>query len=458
VVAQARRDYFQIPYDPNPYDYQNGLVDGQYTGLYPSIGLRDGQHETDALAAFTWAHTFNPTTVLEVSPFYHYNNDDYESNPNDTPAVTTSNQSSNYAGGEATISTVVARNNLQAGIYSWGEHDTQLAAVTLNPLPAGQANAPPSIAAASGGLVEEYLSDSFKVTPYLTLIAGVRQSYFTCSFSEDYTYPRTGIAFQVPKINWVFRAFYGRFYQPPPLLTLSGEITRYAEQSGIGFEPLHGERDEEHQFGVQIPYRGWMLDADTFKTRVDNFLDHNNIGNSSLYYPLTTQGALIRSWELTLRSPRLWRRGQFHLAYSNQIGEQRGPITGGPGCYPLSAPQCLVPPGYTPLDHDQRNTLNVGFNGTLPWRSFASTNVYYGSGFSNGYPYAPSPYLSEYLPQHTTFDLAVGKAFGEKTNVSVNAINVANRRVLLDNSLTFGGFHENDPREIYAEVKYRFHL
>jgi len=36
-------------------------------------------------------------------------------------------------------------------------------------------------------------------------------------------------------------------------------------------------------------------------------------------------------------------------------------------------------------------------------------------------------------------------------------LNVANRRVLLDNSLTFGGFHYNDPRQIYAEFRWRFH-
>jgi len=39
----------------------------------------------------------------------------------------------------------------------------------------------------------------------------------------------------------------------------------------------------------------------------------------------------------------------------------------------------------------------------------------------------------------------------------VNVLNVANRRVLLDNSLTFGGFHYNNPREIYGEIRYRFH-
>jgi hypothetical protein len=29
--------------------------------------------------------------------------------------------------------------------------------------------------------------------------------------------------------------------------------------------------------------------------------------------------------------------------------------------------------------------------------------------------------------------------------------------LLIDNSLTFGGFHYNDPREIYAEFRWRFH-
>ena len=60
-------------------------------------------------------------------------------------------------------------------------------------------------------------------------------------------------------------------------------------------------------------------------------------------------------------------------------------------------------------------------------------------------------------PRHTTFDVSLGKTFREKYTVSVTALNVANRRVELDNSLTFGGFHYNDPRQIYVEFRYRFH-
>ncbi len=174
------------------------------------------------------------------------------------------------------------------------------------------------------------------------------------------------MAVRIPQLGWVLRGFYGRFYQPPPLTSMTGPALAYALGNNTTFVPLRGERDEEHQFGLQIPWRGWLLDADTFQTRANNFLDHSNIGESSIFIPVTVDGALIQGWELTLRSPRLAHIGQAHLAYSNQIAQQRGAITGGLICYPPDSADCAVEPGYSPLDHDQRNTLNVGFDANLP--------------------------------------------------------------------------------------------
>jgi TonB dependent receptor/Carboxypeptidase regulatory-like domain/TonB-dependent Receptor Plug Domain len=445
LMTQARTDYFQIPYDPNPNSYGNQLI--------PSYGLRDAQREVDVMDAFTWVHSFNANTVLDLSPFYHYNSANYNPNPNDYPIATTSDRASNYGGAQANITTNIARNTIQAGFYAWGQHDSYVFGSIFNDGSYQNFSIPDS---ATGGLIEEYLCDNYKATSWLTLIAGLRQSYFTSSFSEDYTVPRVGVAFQVPKLNWVFRAFYGRYFQPPPLLTASGPVVDYANANNTSFVPLHGERDEEYQFGVQLPFKGWLLDADHFQTRANNFLDHANLGESSIYYPVTIDGALIQAWELTLRTPHLWRYGQGHLAYSNQIARQRGDITGGLICIPIGSPACDAGFAYTPLDHDQRNTLNVGYNAIFPKRIYASTNVYYGSGFSNGYPNPPSPYLGNYLPGHTTFDLSAAKDIGERFSVSVSCLNVANYRVLLDNSLTFGGFHYNDPRQVYAEVRFRF--
>ena len=452
LVTSARHDFFQIPYDPFPNDFEN-------TQGYASVGLRDGQRETDAGVLFSWVHTFNSHLMATVSPFYHYNSGDYSSNPNDVPVATTENRSSTYAGGQASFAANYRHNDLQAGFLSFYQRDHQIFGAIFND---GSGNPPVADSEQPTANLEAfYIDDKFKPFSWLTLSAGMRPTRFAEGnfspaalappISESAISPRFGATLTIPRLNWTFRAFYGHYYQAPPIETVSGPLISQCQPPDCGFLPLYGERDEEHQFGVTIPFRGWILDADNFQTNVANFLDHNNIGASNIFFPLTVSQALIRGWELTLRSPRFAHRAQFHLAYSNQIAEGSGTITGGLTDFTLE-------PGLSPLDHDQRNTLNVGGDVSLPWRSFASTNVYYGSGFVNGEAGTPGwPYQGDYLPGHTTFDLSLGKDFGERFTASVTSLNVANRRVIYDDSLTFGGYHWNLPREIYVELRFRFH-
>jgi hypothetical protein len=447
LVGSLRQDYYQIPIDPDPDSIGNSI--------YPSYGLRDGEREPDGYATFSWVHTFNPNALLTVSPFYHYNSADYKGGADDYPVSSTVTQTANYAGMQATLSATLGKNDLQAGVYGFGQHQYSY---FYNQYTDGTPNVAPSSIGVNGGVTAVFINDKFKVTPWLTFIAGLRETEFNASISENATDPRVGVAVRIPRLNWVFRGFYGYFYQAPPLSTTTSALQNLATGQGFAFAPLHGERDIEWQFGVTIPYRGWTLSADNYETRARNWLDHNNIGESNIFWPITWDGALIQGWELTLRSPSIAHHGQFHLAYANQIAQATSPITGGLIC-PTSppTPSCGldIPPGLSPVDHDQRNTLNVGFNANLPWHAYASTNVYYGSGFTNGLPGLQYP--GNYLPGHTTFDLALGKTFAERYTVSVDALNVANRRVQLDNSLTFGGFHWNDPRQIYVEFRYRFH-
>ncbi|MGC8549961.1 MAG: TonB-dependent receptor [Acidobacteriaceae bacterium] len=444
LVSQLRTDHYQIPYDPDPNDYENQI--------FPTSRLRDTEQETDALTAFTWTHNFNSTTVLNLSPFYHFNRARYTPGPNDAPAATSSTQTGAYTGLQASVTKTVANHSIKAGLYSYVQHENDFFGSTFS-------NGFPSIAQQStitGGVAEFYVQDAWHPNRFITLFAGLRDSYFSAAITENYLFPRIGLAVEVPYLHWILRGFYGRFYQPPPLTSVSGPLLAYAQSNNTSFVPLHGERDEEHQFGLTIPIHGWALSADTFETRANSFLDHSNIGESSIFIPVTVDGALIQAWELTLRSPRLWKYGAFHLAYSNQLAQQRGAITGGLICYPPNSAACAPAPGYSPLDHDQRNTLNTGFNAHLPAHAYASINVYYGSGFSNGVQTAQYP--GDYLPQNTTIDLAAGKSLGRHYQLTLTALNITNHRVLLDNSLTFGGFHYNAPRQIYAQLRYRFHF
>ena len=446
LVTSLRQDYYEIPIDPDPNSSGNQILEA--AGESPSYALRDGEREPDGYAVFSWVHTFNPNMLLTVSPFYHYNGADYHGGASDYPVISSVDQTANYGGLQANFSARFRRNDLEAGVYGFAQHQHNY---FDNQFTDGSENFPASSIGVTGGVAAEFISDKFKVTPWLTLIAGLRQTEFNAAVSENATDPRVGFALRVPRLNWVFRGFYGHYYQAPPLVTATGALLGLANSQNFTFAPLHGERDKEYQFGLTIPYRGWTLDADNYQTKATNWLDHNNIGESNLFWPITWDAAVINGWELTLRSPRLWHRGQLHLAYANQIAEATSPITGG-----------LIfdiPPGFSPVDHDQRNTLNLGYNTSLPWHAYASTNMYYGSGFTNGlYGMPNAQYPGAYLPAHATVDLALGKTFAEKYTISITALNVGDKRVQLDNSLTFGGFHWNDPRQIYVEFRYRFHF
>jgi outer membrane receptor protein involved in Fe transport len=344
------------------------------------------------------------------------------------------------------VSWIAGPNNARAGFYSFAQQDDQFFRVIFND---GSATVTPLSQNPDGSLIAAYVEDQIKVNSWLTLNGGLRQTHFSGAVVENATSPRVGASLRIPKLNWVFRGFYGHFYQAPPLGTLFGPaLNDIQTQQQLDFVPLRGERDEEHQFGVTIPIKGWTLDADNFLTRANNFFDHNSLNNSNVFFPVDVQGARISGWELTLRSPRIQNRAQIYLTYSNQLALGFGCVIGG-----LIGSCATPPPGFFLLDHDQRNTLHLGGQYTLPWRAYASADVYYGSGFSNSNPAIPGDHLSP----HTTLDLSVGKEFGERLSASLSATNIANRRVLLDNSFTFGGTHYLNPREIFVQVRYRFH-
>ena len=426
LVTAVRRDFYQVPND------QDGQV----------AGIRDVERERDAFINFTWMRTINSKVLLTVSPFYHYNHAAFIGGPNDTPVVTRDERSSQYSGTQIVLSAVTGQHNAKVGFYGFWQRDSAFFSLSGddangNPVNLQQRQNP------HGNLAVLFAEDQFKPTSWLTLSGGLRFTHFHGSLTENVANPRAGLAFRIPRANLVLHGFYGRFYQAPPLSTLSGPLLELALTQGVDFIPLRGERDEEYSFGASLPVRGWDFDGGYSHTAARNYFDHDALGNSNIFFPLTIERARIRAFELTARSPQLFKRGQFHLAYSHQYAEGKGAVTG--GLTDFSPPADLFF-----LDHDQRNTLSTGIIVNLPSRSYVSANLLYGSGFLKG----DGP---DHLPDHTTFDLSLGKSFGESWLVALHTVNLTNRRFLLDSANTFGGTHFIEPRQIYVEVRYRFH-
>ena len=207
LVGSLRRDFYQMPIDPA--DIANGVIQ------------LDGQHESDGYLNFSWVRTLRHDGLLTVSPFYHFNSANYDSSPLDFPNAITDHRASSYVGAQTTLSATMARNTIQGGLYGFWQHDDQLFGVLFND---GQirhlGSADPHRKRGSGIRGRQVCSDSVA-----DVSGGVRQTHFSSpTFSENPTSPRAGVSVRIPRLNWVFRGFYGQFYQPPPLVTVSGPL------------------------------------------------------------------------------------------------------------------------------------------------------------------------------------------------------------------------------------------
>ena len=424
VVASARQDNYQVP----------NIVAQQ------ALGIDDHEKATDSFGAGTWVRTSDSGMLMTASPYYHYHRERYLGGVND-PLVTNDDRISHYGGGSFNVTLNPGRNSLHLGSDSFAEHDDSTFGLTANAT--GLSLTESEVLWAS--VVSAYADDTYRAANWLTLSAGLRWERFEGSLTEYGTSPRAGTAITIPKVG-VFRASYGHFYQHPQTSSIAGPLLQFALQTGFGYLPVPGERDDIVEVGLGIPVHGWTIDVNSFYNKTKNLVDHEVLGNSNLLFPLTIDNGRVRAFESTLRSPLLIaHRLRVHYALSWMEAQGRGEITGGLTNFKPPANNA-----YFFLDHDQRVTFTPGFEVDLPAGTWITGTVIYGSGFLHGDGPA-------HLPAHTSGDLSVGKDFNKSLTVRVTALNVTNELFFTGIDNSFAGTHYANPREVTAQVKWKFH-
>jgi outer membrane receptor protein involved in Fe transport len=455
--ASFERDNYQVPNDREAHD----------------AGVSDLARQRDVFLFLKWVHMAGPRFVLTVSPLYHYTAGQFVGGPEDKPLIQRHDRSSHYGGLHAVATAATSRHSLKIGFFGFFERDNNFFGLRSSDDPQFSLN---QRVKTNGHMEAFFVGDQYRPNEWVSITGGVRVSHFKGGISENAVDPRIGATVRLPRLNWVLHGFYGRYYQEPPLSTVSGPLLEFVETSGFAVLPLRGERDEERQFGITIPFKGWWFDAEYYNTRAKNFLDHHALGASNIFFPATIERARIRGVDVSLTSPRIAKRLRFSLIYARMRADGWGGITGGltedhhgdadlvkPLIRVLHHPEPEVSSGRFFLDHDQRHTMTLGSFLSLPWASHIFGEFHYGSGFPDlgeeehgGVDHGAEQTRATHLPGHGRLDLGVGKRFGKNWSVTVNILNVTNGRYLLDNSPLLGGVHWVEPRQVWAELRYRF--
>ena len=402
-----------------------------------AAGIADLDHEADVAVVLSWVHVFNDHVSLSTSPFYHQNVANFDGGPTDTPVIPTDHRTSHYAGAQTELTVVSARQNVRLGVEAFHQSDSTTFGATSDDPTTSFVDS----TRVTGGLTAFFVEDQITVVPHATLSAGVRLTAFDGSIHERAASPRVGLTVTLPH-QAVVRASYGLYYQPPPLDTVSGSLDAFTEAQGFAFLPLHGERDRQFETSLALPVDGWATDATFFETDARNFFDHDAVGNSNIFLPLTIDQARIRGLELTATSPTR-KHLRVRVVYSRQYAQGRGAVTGGLTDFEPPAD------GYFYLDHDQRDTVATTISADLPGRTWLSSTINIGSGFLDGDGPA-------HLPADYTADVALGRTLGTHWTAKATVLNLTNQQYFVDLSNTFGGTHFSYPRRAMLQVTYKF--
>ncbi len=198
------------------------------------------------------------------------------------------------------------------------------------------------------------------------------------------TDPRVGVAVRLPRLNWVFRGFYGRFYQPPPLLTATGPVVQFAQANNTALRRCMASATRSTSLACRSLTRlaagcgyvqdtGQELSGPFEHRRLEHLLSRDGGrrpgsrlgGGASFAAPVAVMARCTLRTRTRLRS-------------------SGATSTGGLVCAPSGDPACDAGLRTRPWTMTSATPLNVGFNARCRMRITASTNVMYGSGFANG--------------------------------------------------------------------------
>ena len=423
VTGSYRGDDYQIPRDPEE-----------------AVPFENLQIERDAFVNGLWTHSTSGPGVWSVAPYYHFNR--VALNPEGLVDLGASidDRRIHYVGAKVDWAWSGGSHQVRVGTNTYGSFLNDAFS-----LPVGEENAAVADHVSQSGLnAGLYAQDRFQPTREITIDAGLRWDTTHAYQTESMLQPRVGITARIPNSGFTAHGYAGRLFQVPPLEAVGLAGSEAAAAADQAFLAVRAERDTVWEAGLTWSHRQVNVDVTYFENHATNFLDHEQLGDSALFFPVNIEHARLRGLELSVSSPPA-RPVRVRLVYSHGYAQARGAITGGLGDLEQPAAD-----GYFSLDHDQRNTASASLDVTPHGgRCWFHARIQYGSGFIEDE--GPG-----HLPPHTTGDVSAGVTLTKHLEAALDVQNVTNNVYLINLSSEFNGTHWARPRYVAGRLRVTF--
>ena len=175
-----------------------------------------------------------------------------------------------------------------------------------------------------------YLQDLIRLGHW-TVNAGLRWDHYQLMLNRQALEPRLAISRYFPSATVIVHFSYDRVFQTPSfenlLLSSSTAATRLnAVSLQLAVKPSEGGYYEAGL--TKVFFNKIRIDTNYFRRVVDNFADDDQIGNTTISFPIAFQEAVIYRAEAKVDLPE-WKKFSGFVSYSYQLGNAWNPVTGG---------------------------------------------------------------------------------------------------------------------------------
>jgi len=442
----------------------NGHTDVNTTFNYTPSNTNDAQKESNVFLQASWKNRGDDRQLFTFSPYYKYSemavtgdprNDLYTSTTSmgtfpiqgSSPSSLSMNRFINSLGIQTDYTFHVQEDHrLKAGFQAQASRTTGKFAI-LGQDQDGHSFNDADNKPYTGYFAGVYVQDDYKMAEPWILNVGLRYDvtrfvYTDQSASDGMLQPRIGL-------NWFatqttkFHVFYGKLFQPAGIENLRHSFNMATGTSGT--YDIKSEKSDFYEIGVAQKFaKDQVAQINLYYKNAKNMLDEAQLLNTSISQTYNLAEGYAYGGEVSIKGT-LGSHWLNFLNYSYSIARGKG-ISGGAWAVDPDEDS----PTYRMLDHLQIHTLNAGltyFRGPFWW----TTQGLYGSGLRTGIQ------NSKNLPGHFTMDSTLGyeftgESFMSRFRVSMDALNIFDKRYPITIANAFNGSHYAAGRQFFVRL------